>query len=1165
MDIVKGYYRKEEAMKNRSKRYLALLLSVMMVFSTFGFTSFAFEGEAQNADEKNVASQTVSEEPVKTEEKAEEPAKEEPAAAEAEKKDEAAAQEVVNEEPAAAVESEPEAAPAEGSEEPEGETEWNHNVAVTFNANGGHFDEQKTTVEKTGTGSGTTFIIDFAGTLTVNNAPVAEYNDYHEFVEWNTEEDGSGRTATLSNGNLTLSNFSSTTREITFYAQWKHTHNWNLVRSQDRTYVTATCQEEDCEYHTNSPRMTLKAENAAYTGERYNAEENVSYEWTLNGEPVTDESVTKSLTAGNPSYEIRRNNRWDNLQNAPINSGTYRTEIVFTADNGRTVALRDEFRITPLDVFVTFDNKTKYAKQEDPEFTYTVTKMDGTEFEPAAGDFNVAAQRESGENPGYYKISVNTSRTSYDDDNYNVTWKSGYLTIIDGDADYPSPLYAEYDAEEHELVHSPDENLEDGYVFEYAFADEDGKPGEFSREIPTATNAGEYTIYYRIVKDIEGTVDVVRQPAKVSPSPEIFKKEVTISVEDFEGTYNILGRRQANEVVVNGYVDDDSPVYYSTQSIEEPNQYNSLTRLFNSLGILNGTYRDARENPYNLYYYVDLGNNYVLSEESEFGVSGVELVKINPIEFTITADDKEITYGDAEPQYTFSVIGIDLPVGLIVSADCDYDTSDPAKRGAGEYDITLEVAGSDEINLGNFKIVLEPGKLTVNPFNINANWTLDGQSDYFELVYDGQIHFVKVDAESGEPDREIPYDGVKLKQSGDIQETNAGDYIVFAELDKKDADNFVIDEETLTKEWKIQKANLAITANDIETVYGEAAVGRGAKYDGFAEGDDPGDLRGRLSYQIGKTETVDGKSSYTEYNPGDDVGEYDVVVKGQSSNNYNIEYFAGKMTVVPRHVTFTWSTPDTFTYDSTKKTVEVRKVNNLYGKDKVEVKYADNAKTDVGSYKAKVVSLNNDNYEFAGEETSSYAWMINKAVLVAKADAKGSSKAKLNWNTVPGAVKYEVYWSKCNVDGKDYTPKKTKTTTGKTYTKKGLKRGICYKFYVKAIGADGKVINKSKVIHVIAGQYNNNYTNAKSLKLNASEVSLKTGGTFKIKATQKKVKNSKKLLDGNHAALVRCTTTNSSVATVSESGTIKAVGTGWCKIYVQTVNGIWKTVEVTVK
>ena len=40
---------------------------------------------------------------------------------------------------------------------------------------------------------------------------------------------------------------------------------------------------------------------------------------------------------------------------------------------------------------------------------------------------------------------------------------------------------------------------------------------------------------------------------------------------------------------------------------------------------------------------------------------------------------------------------------------------------------------------------------------------------------------------------------------------------------------------------------------------------------------------------------------------------------------------------------------------------------------------------------------------------------------------------------------------------------------------------------------------------------------------------------------------------------------NTKVATVTKKGVIKAKGIGTCKIYVVAVNGIWKTITVTVR
>lgn len=58
------------------------------------------------------------------------------------------------------------------------------------------------------------------------------------------------------------------------------------------------------------------------------------------------------------------------------------------------------------------------------------------------------------------------------------------------------------------------------------------------------------------------------------------------------------------------------------------------------------------------------------------------------------------------------------------------------------------------------------------------------------------------------------------------------------------------------------------------------------------------------------------------------------------------------------------------------------------------------------------------------------------------------------------------------------------------------------------------------------------------------------------------VKKSKKLL--KHTKKLRFTSSNSNIATVTAGGKVTAKAKGTCKIYVQTVNGIWKTCKVTV-
>ena len=135
------------------------------------------------------------------------------------------------------------------------------------------------------------------------------------------------------------------------------------------------------------------------------------------------------------------------------------------------------------------------------------------------------------------------------------------------------------------------------------------------------------------------------------------------------------------------------------------------------------------------------------------------------------------------------------------------------------------------------------------------------------------------------------------------------------------------------------------------------------------------------------------------------------------------------------------------------------------------------------------------------------------------------------------------------------------------WKQKGLKKKTAYKFYVvaqKKVNGKWTNIAKSNDGHFITGNVRGKYTNPKSLWLNSTAVSLQKGKSYQIKALVTKVKSSKKLTT-NHAKTLRYISNNPSVATVDANGKVTAKSKGTAVIYVQTINGIWKTCKVTVK
>ena len=212
------------------------------------------------------------------------------------------------------------------------------------------------------------------------------------------------------------------------------------------------------------------------------------------------------------------------------------------------------------------------------------------------------------------------------------------------------------------------------------------------------------------------------------------------------------------------------------------------------------------------------------------------------------------------------------------------------------------------------------------------------------------------------------------------------------------------------------------------------------------------------------------------------------------------------------------------------------------------------------SYKITPSGLTSDNYKIS--YVSGKLTVKDKTtVIAAKAVAQGKTSLVVSWNQVTDAASYELWATTCSSPSCQKVRTLGRSATSFTMTK--LKENTNYRFYVLAKNAAGKTISKSQVGHVATGNVHGKYTNAKSLKVTTPKVTLSKGGTAKIKATQTKAVAGKELL--NHRALLRYRSEKPAVATVDENGTIKAVGTGWCRIYVQTVNGLCQMVEVTVK
>ena len=206
----------------------------------------------------------------------------------------------------------------------------------------------------------------------------------------------------------------------------------------------------------------------------------------------------------------------------------------------------------------------------------------------------------------------------------------------------------------------------------------------------------------------------------------------------------------------------------------------------------------------------------------------------------------------------------------------------------------------------------------------------------------------------------------------------------------------------------------------------------------------------------------------------------------------------------------------------------------------------------------KIISATGESQEASGA-------VFNELRL--KASKTGKTYITLKWNKISDADGYLVYGNECGKDNDYQLIKYIKKGSTNKYTQKKLTKGTFYKYIVVAYKIKSnklQTLSISKSVHATTN--GGKYGNAKSVKISKlgtskkpTSITLKVGKTADIRT--KETKESKRLY--KHRA-VSFESTDTSVATVSSKGIIKAVSGGKCKIYVYTQNGKYKKIKVKV-
>ena len=528
------------------------------------------------------------------------------------------------------------------------------------------------------------------------------------------------------------------------------------------------------------------------------------------------------------------------------------------------------------------------------------------------------------------------------------------------------------------------------------------------------------------------------------------------------------------------------------------------------------------------------GHNYTFAKTEDgkektdtSGNTDFKLFKINPVELTLTPDALEITYGDSPSDKQYSQTF--TPSGLVNDEKIDdVLKGTPVQYWYGDY---------------------------ATPFNPETGKYVAGDSDVDK--YDIFISNV-VDAEATET---VPKHNTKEglhAQNYQVVSSVATDKLNVVQREIKNF-NWIPKPTKFEYDGKFKTVTVVSVENDCEV--GTTPANNSALYE--------------LTYS-GSNNTQINADTYTTT----------AVLAQRAAKNYKLVDATNvlKWTIAKRPATI-YVNSNSITYGQNPAykgySIDNKKVVDYNEETKKADKLADSI-TPTSSYKkngkpgqyAIGVDIKglNPNYYIAGVKQGTLTVSDRVGTLMAKGTKSGKKGILVSWNSVSGAVTYDVYMSLCNTKKKAYTPVYVGSTYGNSLKvtkigKKKLKAKKPYKYYVVAKDASGNVIAQSELGHFITNNVKGKKVNAKSMTVNTHSVTIAKGGTAGLSASYTKAKKGKKykLLDAWHSPLTRYVSENPAVATVDANGVVYGVGSGWTRVYVIGVSGMWETVEVNVQ
>lgn len=378
-----------------------------------------------------------------------------------------------------------------------------------------------------------------------------------------------------------------------------------------------------------------------------------------------------------------------------------------------------------------------------------------------------------------------------------------------------------------------------GFVYGLT-AEQAADPATASPTVPAFIDAGEHRVYY-----VASASD--HEPEKGSFIVTILEAPLNgVASENYTGVYD--GRAHGISVTLTAAAEGGTVLYGETED--------ECTLTENPL------YRNA--GTYTVYYEVSK-DNYITHK-------GQALVTIDPADLTVAAEPKTVAYREAPPVYSSKISGLvadDTEEALEgeLTYLCDYAVG----KDTGEYEILP--SGLTAKN-GNYKIAYIPG--TLNVTQAAPELSIENLSA-LDRVYDAAALEPKVRSDS---DGALTVTFMKGNEVIPNAPAAVGSYRVIVNTEA--TKNCLAGNKEIS--FEIRKAPLTVTAKDLRIPVSSEIPEYEAVYEGFAGADNAASLGGNLQFTC----------SYTKESA---VGAYEIMPYGLTSENYEIRFVRGTLTV----------------------------------------------------------------------------------------------------------------------------------------------------------------------------------------------------------------------------------------------------------------------------